>query len=305
MGLLAGDSVNLRSLVYGMLLESGNDAANAVAYTLAGNPKKFAKLMNKRAAEIGMKNTNFVTPSGLDNKEHYSTAYDMALLGCEALKNVEFRNACSKTNVRLSYGNPPYMRTLSNHNRLLYSYEGCIGIKTGFTKKSGRCLVSAAERDGVTLVAVTLNAKSDWKDHKKLLDYGFSFVSQVEPCVDLRNLELKVVGGNRSSVPVRYSTDSLAVKTISETDKIVARVFIKHFEYAPVEKGKIVGSIKYFKDDIVIKETAIVAGDNVEVLTPDSPQKDNIDEGYGFWDKIIWKIKEFLKGVNIKWLITA
>jgi D-alanyl-D-alanine carboxypeptidase/D-alanyl-D-alanine carboxypeptidase (penicillin-binding protein 5/6) len=187
------------------------------------------------------------------------------------------------------------MRTLSNHNRLLYSYEGCIGIKTGFTKKSGRCLVSAAERDGVTLVAVTLNAKSDWMDHKKLLDYGFSFMRQVEPCVNLRNIKLRVVGGNKTSVSVRYLTDTLAIKTISETDKIVVRVFIKHFEYAPVEKGEIVGSIKYLKDDIVIKETAIVAGDYVEALTPDSPQNDNIDESYGFCNNIIRKIKEFFK----------
>lgn len=295
MGLLEGDSVTLLSLVYGMLLESGNDAANTVAYTLAGNPKKFSKLMNKRAAKIGMKNTNFVTPSGLDNKEHYSTAYDMALLGCEALKNVEFRNVCSKPNVRISYGNPPYMRTLSNHNRLLYSYEGCIGIKTGFTKKSGRCLASAAERDGITLVAVTLNAKSDWKDHKKMLDYGFSFVNQVEPYVNLHDIRLKVVGGQKSTVSVRYSSDISTVKTVSDKDRIVEKVFIKHFEYAPVEEGDVIGSIKYFVDNNVIKEAAIVASESVQAVIDESAKKESDDKSHGFLDKIIRRIKEFFR----------
>ncbi len=132
--------------------------------------------MNERAQQIGMEQTNFVTPSGLDAQDHYSTAYDMALLAREAIRNEDFLSICSQTKITTEYGNPPYKRTLTNHNRLLSLYEGAIGVKTGFTKKAGRCLVSAAQRDGVTLICVTLNAPDDWNDHSALFDYGFSQV---------------------------------------------------------------------------------------------------------------------------------
>ena len=172
LGLADKDSITLETLVYGMLLESGNDAANVTACAVSGSAEKFADLMNAKAVEIGMTDTHFVTPSGLDDDEHYSTAYDMALLGCYAVKNPEFLKICSTKKTTVEFGNPPYERTLYNHNKLLSYYDTALGIKTGFTKKSGRCLVSCAEKNGVMLVAVTLNAPGDWSDHKKLLDYA-------------------------------------------------------------------------------------------------------------------------------------
>ena len=119
MGLLPGDKVTYRGLLYGMMLASGNDAANTVAIALGGDAATFSEMMNAKAAEIGMKNTNFVTPSGLDSASHYSTAYDMALLARYALENADFREACSSQYATLFYGNPPYRRTLKNHNKLL------------------------------------------------------------------------------------------------------------------------------------------------------------------------------------------
>ena len=144
MGLLAGDRVTYHDLLYGMMLASGNDAANVTAISIAGSVEKFAKMMNRRAEELGLKNTHFVTPSGLDADGHYTTAYDLALLAAFALKNEDFAKAASSKSAVLNYGNPPYRRTLTNHNKLLSSFEGAVGVKTGFTKKSGRCLVSAA-----------------------------------------------------------------------------------------------------------------------------------------------------------------
>ncbi|HCC34391.1 MAG TPA: D-alanyl-D-alanine carboxypeptidase, partial [Ruminococcaceae bacterium] len=158
MGLKSGDQVTLSALVYGMMLASGNDAANAAAVFLGGTQSGFAKLMNARAREIGMTGTNFVTPSGLDDDEHYTTAHDMALLAAEAMKNPVFLKAASSLSAQVQIGNPPIKRTYSNHNRLLREYKGANGVKTGFTKKSGRCLVSSAERDGISLIAVTLHA---------------------------------------------------------------------------------------------------------------------------------------------------
>ena len=136
-GLLPDDLISVRTLISGMLLESGNDAANVTAYAVAGGQAQFLELMNQKAAEIGMKNTHFDSVSGLDTDSHYSTAYDMALLTAYALENPKFRSICSEKSERVYYGNPPYARTLYNHNRLLSSYEGAIGVKPGFTKQSG------------------------------------------------------------------------------------------------------------------------------------------------------------------------
>ncbi|MBQ4604298.1 MAG: D-alanyl-D-alanine carboxypeptidase, partial [Clostridia bacterium] len=205
MGLVPGDSVSMKELVYGMLLQSGNDAANTVAYVLGGGQEGFATLMNERAAEIGMKNTNFVTASGLDDENHYSTAFDMSLLACECIDNPEFLDICSQKKVKLTYGNPPYARTLTNHNKLLWKYSDTIGIKTGFTKKSGRCLVSAAKRNGVTLVAVTLNAPDDWNDHISMFEYGFSKCKGALLSCDFSNISVKVTGGEDESVPVKLA----------------------------------------------------------------------------------------------------
>ncbi len=263
MGLKPDDTVSVENLVYGMLLQSGNDAANVTASVLSKG-KSFSDMMNERAKEIGMTNTNFVTPSGLDSKDHYSCAYDMALLAAEALKNPEFRYICSKTNATVSYGNPPYLRTLYNHNRLLRECEGCIGVKTGFTKKSGRCLVSAAERNGSLLIAVTLNAPNDWNDHKRLYDYGFSRVQTKTLSYDLSDYKFSVVGGEKESVGVKLmNTPTVTVKD----DNIEAKVFIEHFEYAPVKKGDTVGYVRYLYKDKIIEEVPIITTEAVKVRT--------------------------------------
>ena len=140
--------LTLRSLLYCILVASSSDACCVVAEAVSGSVDAFVQMMNDRAEQIGMTNTHFVTPSGLDDDEHYSTAYDMALLAVEALKNKYLAFAAASRTMTVSYGSPPYDRTLTNHNKLLGSYDGCIGLKTGFTKKSGRCLVSAARRNG-------------------------------------------------------------------------------------------------------------------------------------------------------------
>jgi D-alanyl-D-alanine carboxypeptidase/D-alanyl-D-alanine carboxypeptidase (penicillin-binding protein 5/6) len=174
MGLRENDIVTRRALCYGMMLPSGNDAANAAAVSVSGNLPEFIQLMNKKARFIGMTDTVFKNPHGLDQAGHLSTAYDFALLTSYAMQNADFREIAKSKTARLEFGNPPYKRSLVNNNKMLFSYDGCIGVKTGFTDNARRTLVSAAERDGVVLVAVTLNAPDDWNDHIKMLDYGFA-----------------------------------------------------------------------------------------------------------------------------------
>ena len=268
MGLSAGDSISLLELCYGMLLPSGNDAANTAALYLGGNVKIFAEMMNSRAAEIGMSDTNFVTPSGLDDENHYSTAYDMALLGREAVKNPQFLKICSSSKASVSFGSPAYERTLYNHNRLLNSCDGVIGIKTGFTKKSGRCLVSCAEKDGVRLVAVTLNAPDDWNDHIKMLDYGFEKVVSKDVKLPLPE-SVSVVGGENEVLNI--TSQKIGIESTAEN--VTYRVFLPRFIYAPVHTGDVVGRAEVYCGNILIDNVSVTAESDVKVKTAEKTEE--------------------------------
>ena len=173
MYLRVGEKLTLEELLYGLLLCSGNDAALALT-ECAGGVEPFVALMNEKAAALGMKNTHFANPNGLDDEEHYSTAYDMALLACAAANEPTLRRIASTRTAAIGG------RTLTNHNKLLSRMDGCIGLKTGYTKAAGRTLVSCAEREGHRLVAVTLRDGNDWNDHEMLYDRGFTLVGVQE-----------------------------------------------------------------------------------------------------------------------------
>lgn len=266
MGLVKGDIVTKRYLCYGMLLPSGNDAANAAAVKLAGSVEKFADMMNERAEKIGMENTHFVTPSGLEaDGQHYSTAYDMALLAREALENPDFRQICGSSSAVVSFGNPPYERTLKNTNKLLGMYDGVIGVKTGFTDEAGRCLVSACEKNGVTLICVTLNAPDDWNDHIRMYDYGFSMV-ECSYAGGADYIKINVAGSDKnciSAVPEHEITyGKLKGKDYTVSFKIKAAPFL----YAPVNYGDIVGTAEYYCNDVLIGTAGLKAAENADVI---------------------------------------
>ena len=259
MGLLAGDTVSYHDLLYGMMLASGNDAANTVAISLAGNATDFAKMMNDKAKEIGMVNSNFVTPSGLDDENHYSTAYDMALLARYALNNENFAAAAGSVSKKLCYGNPPYNRTLTNHNKLLKTYDGLIGVKTGFTKKSGRCLVTAAKRGNEYLIAVTLGCPDDWRSHEALLDFGFT---QLEDCLlQTEEYEVTVVGSEKNKVTA-FCEDITLSLTEKERQGIHKKVYLPRFVYSGVKKGDTVGRVDYILGEKIIASRDIFAAES-------------------------------------------
>lgn len=262
MGLQEGDVVTKLALCYGMMLPSGNDAANATAIKLAGNFEDFSEMMNGRAKQIGMTSTFFVTPSGLDGKGHGSTAYDMALLTREALKNPDFAEICSQQSAKLSFGNPPFDRWLKNSNKLLSMYNGCIGVKTGFTDDAGRCLVSAAERNGVKLICVTLKAPSDWEDHKKMLDYGFSVEQRIDLPYPDNVGKISVVGGEIDSINLAVSEKPTASLINGDFEKVSVRTVIPPFVYAPVTANTQIGRTEYYLDGILIETVPIVSAEN-------------------------------------------
>ncbi len=168
-----GEELTVEEMLYGLMLNSGNDAAVALAEAVAGSVDAFVTLMNARARELGLFNTSFETPNGLDGDGHYTTAFDLAALTRHALTLPRFREIVGTKQKTIPWAGHEWDRSLKNHNKLLWRYEGCTGVKTGYTKKAGRCLVSSAVRGGRELIAVTLNAPSDWEDHAKLLDHGF------------------------------------------------------------------------------------------------------------------------------------
>ena len=266
MGLCEDDIVTKRSLCYGMMLPSGNDAANQTAVLLAGNATEFAKMMNERAEKIGLKNTNFVTPSGLHDENHYSTAYDMALLTREALNNSYFREICGKQRVKIRFGNPPYERWLVNTNKLLYLYEYCIGVKTGFTDEAGRCLVSAAEKDGVTLICVTLNAPNDWNDHIKLYDYGFSVTESETIDYDYSRLSVQVVGGNKSEIAVTPLELPHYTKIKGNNIDFSTEIILDKFIYAPVALNQKVGKINFYSNNTLIFSTELISTEHCDIV---------------------------------------
>ena len=266
MGLREGDIVTRRALVYGMLLPSGNDAANAAAVSVSGSLTAFAELMNKRAAQIGMNDTHFVTPSGLDAPGYYTTAYDMALLTAEALKNEDFRSICGLQSAKTEFGDPPVPRTLYNSNKLLKLYDGCIGVKTGFTDNARRCLVSAAERDGCTLIAVTLNAPDDWNDHRKLLDLGFERVKPYD--VRIGAFSAEVVGGSADSITIVPAEDVTMGFTESERKNLLVRCAVPEFVYADITEGDVLGYAEVRLNDRLLRRVEMIASENVSRKKP-------------------------------------
>ncbi|WP_028514806.1 D-alanyl-D-alanine carboxypeptidase family protein [Ruminococcus flavefaciens] len=244
MGLREGDTVTKYALCCGMLLPSGNDAANAAAVKISGSIEKFAELMNKRAREMGLSKTYFVTPSGLEGEGHGSSAADMALLAREALKNDIFREICSQTSLKLRFGDPPYERWLKNTNKLLTMYDGVYGVKTGFTDEAGRCLVSACERDGKDLICVTLNDRNDWNDHMALYDYGFQTARTLEVPLPA-DISADIVGGSSEKLHLSAKESTISVTTAAgDISDFEFTVIGQPFLYAPINAGEEAGKLR-------------------------------------------------------------
>lgn len=255
-----GECMTLSDLLYALLLQSANDAATAIAVHIGGSVNGFSDLMNEKAMQLGLSDTHFTNPHGLTDPQHYTTARDLATLAAHALKNQTFQEICATKSAKISGG-----RTICNHNKLLFRYADAIGVKTGFTKSSGRCLVSAARRDGLTLVAVTLNAPSDWDDHTTLLDYGFSLYSPVK-LADLGefSFRLPVIGGDKTSVFVR-NRDTLTVNLPKSQNGVVAKIKINRPIFAPVVEGNILGQVAFYCGGQLIATLPLYAEETAQI----------------------------------------
>ncbi len=260
MGLQEGDRVSRRDLLYGIILPSGNDAANAAAVSVAGSIPAFVQMMNDKASELGLEDTHFVTPSGLDANGHYTSAYDLAMLTAYAMKNELFREIVACKSKTLEYGNPPYSRTLYNSNKMLTRYDGAIGVKPGFTDDARRCLVSAAERNGTTLIAVTLNDGDDYNDHTAMLDYGFTQVKAIS--LETACSAKVAVAGTGESVGV-YADESTISLTPQQNRKLQRRVLLPRIVYGEVKRGQQLGELVFTIDGEVLKRVPLLADSDI------------------------------------------
>ena len=258
-----GDQISMEDLVYGLMLNSGNDAAVAIAEHISDDTEKFSFVMNNKAKDIGAVNSNFKNPNGLDDDDHYVTAYDLALITSYALNNDKFKNIVASKSKIISDKNG-VKKYLSNHNKMLHLYDGCIGVKTGFTKKSGRTLVTAARRNGVNLVAVTLNAPDDWDDHKKLLDEGFLRVKK-EIIIDKNKIvdNVEVKKGTVDFLPVKCKEEYYGVKISDEASDY--DVIYKYRKLkAPVKKGDEAGEVFVLKNGKEVFKTKLITTEGTE-----------------------------------------
>lgn len=269
-----GEKLTMEELLYALLLQSANDAAVAIAYHIGGDLQRFVSLMNDKAESLGLKNTHFTNPHGLDNEEHYTTAEDLAKIAAEALKNETFRTIAST--YKKTFSSAERSRTYVNHNKLLRMYDGCIGIKTGFTKRSGRCLVSAAERDGLSFISVTLDAPSDWSDHKKMLDLGYDTMEKVvlsqenEYCY-----KIPVINGENDSLRV-INSDELSIITEKTKNTPESRVKLVRYAIAPINEGDILGEVIFTTEGKEVGRINLVAAETI-------PERRNTS----FFNKII------------------
>ncbi len=259
-----GEIMSLEELLYGLMLCSGNDAAVAIAEHVGGNIEQFVQMMNQKAQEIGALDTHFDNPNGLPSDSHYSTAYDMALITAYGLKNATFAKIVSTREMTISGYGKQYVRQLVNHNKLLKMYPDCIGVKTGFTKEAGRCLVSAAKRDGMTLICVTLNAPNDWDNHMSFYDECFQkFHLQAIEIPKDQNTTFSIKGG-----AVRESTAVLSHQTafpLTEGETIDTKVEFQKDIQAPVMAGTVVGKLKILVNGSETGGMELIANEEIPV----------------------------------------
>lgn len=263
MGLTKGDLVSLYSLACGMMLPSGNDAANAAGVRLYGSIDGFVEAMNQKAEELGLSDTHYVTACGLDAPDHYSTAFDLAKLTRIALQNEDFAYICSQSNMKVKFGDPPYERWLKNYNRLLELYPDCIGVKTGFTDDAGRCLVSAAERDGMTLICVTLNAQDDWNLHASLYDkcfesYSMTPLPDIPSSITLAGNKLQE-NGIESELMLKPAYEASVPLKAGESARLTATVLCEPFAYAPAQLGRVYAQTLFSLDGYPLCSVPMVA----------------------------------------------
>ena len=257
MYLRTGETYTVQELLYGLMLASGNDAATALALYISGDVSEFAVMMNEKAAELGLENTSFENPHGLDGTEHYSTAEDMAVLASYAMNVPRFAEIVGTRHI--SVKDVVYV----NHNKLLWQYEGITGIKTGYTKAAGRTLVSSCEKNSRRLICVTLSAPDDWNDHKAIYNWAYGTYEERVLLEKQEKFSVPIMDGSGCVIWAVPETDVTAFLREDETADYV--VELPRFVFGSVEQGERAGQIVVFADGNVVNKVPLVYSDSHEI----------------------------------------
>lgn len=267
MHLQQGEELTLEQLLYALLMQSSNDAAVAIAEKVGGSVENFCQMMNKKAIELGCTDTEFVTPNGLDKGNHHSTAKDMALIGAYAIKNEEFIRISNTQNVSFTSNKKNY--SIVNKNQLLNSYNGAIGIKTGFTGKAGHCFVGAAKRGDVTLVSVVLASgwgtagkAKKWSDTREILNYGFDNYKKYSIIGD--NTDICVDKAKVSKTVLEYKNSVELLLNENERNSIKFENSVPDMIEAPINAGDKIGVGKIYIGNEKVAEVDIIATESIE-----------------------------------------
>lgn len=269
LGMQKGYQYRLKDLLYSLMLESHNDSAVAIAEHMAGSVQGFAEMMNQKAADLGLKDTHFVTPNGLDADDHYSTAANMCRLAAYAIQNKEFCALVQTKIHQFSTLDGKHHYSVSNKDAFLSYYEGALGIKTGFTSKAGYCFVGAARRNNTTLTSCVLacgwppNKSFKWTDTKNLMDYGFTnYTPLTMPLQDLTAIRIPVEDGRRSYVSCQQPDE---VKTLSGRSESITVIYdIPQKLYAPVHSDTSVGSVSYYIGEKLYCRQPVFPAESIE-----------------------------------------
>ena len=257
MYLKEGEVLTVQELLYGLMLQSGNDAAVALAIYCGGTVEGFTELMNDKAHRLGMTQSHFANPNGLDSPGNYSTARDMAILTAYAMQNPIFAQTVSTKTITIGE------RCLRNHNKLLWQLEGANGVKTGYTKAAGRILISSVTRMGRQLIAVTFNAPDDWQDHKTLIEDGFSRFTVQQLVRQGQTLgQLELAGGQETSVDLIAAEDFSY--SLAQGERVTISLPEAGFAYAPVAEGQEAGFAHILVDGTAVTKVPLVYGATIE-----------------------------------------
>ncbi len=259
------EKISLETLLYGLLLKSGNDAAVAIGKHISGSEEAFVNLMNDKAAELGLKNTHFANPHGLYHENHYTTAYELAKIAKYAMENPVFAQIVNTQSYKETPPEDRNGRVINNANKLISMFSDAIGVKPGFTPETGRTLVGAAEKNGMKVITVTLDCPDDWNEHRNMFDYAFN---NFEKKVILKKGDsvgtFRVFGGNYNEVGLISENEiSMLVKKGEKADYTIE--MDQQTLNAPVFSGQNVGNAKICSGDKVIGEVEIVTNGDVPI----------------------------------------
>lgn len=265
-----GEKFRLGDLLYSLMLESHNDTAVAIAEHIGGSVEGFAKLMNLKAEELGLTNTHFVTPNGLDSDGHYTTAYELCCIGAYAVQNKEFMDIVQTPSHQFSNCDNTRTYSVNNKDAFLTSYNGALGIKTGFTGNAGYCFCGAAKRNNTTLVSSVLacgwppNKSYKWADTRKLMDYGFKAYSQAGISAGAPLPDIMVTDGIKASVPVKRASPGSFTMLMSKDDVVTVEYELPQRLEAPVRSGDIIGYEKYFINDGLYMSVPVIVSQTID-----------------------------------------